>query len=69
MRLFKLGKRGELSLTDDLIGDIRVKKAVALLEQMVKVREQTLAEEHPDRLASQQSSDLHVGRWKSRGFT
>jgi tetratricopeptide (TPR) repeat protein len=31
----------------------QVKKAVLLLEQVVKIREQTLAEDHPDRLASQ----------------
>ncbi|KAI4166424.1 MAG: hypothetical protein LQ343_008060, partial [Gyalolechia ehrenbergii] len=30
-----------------------VKKAVTLLKQVVQIRERTLAEEHPDRLASQ----------------
>ena len=32
----------------------QVKEAVSLLEQVVKIREQTLAEDHPSRLASQQ---------------
>ncbi|KAF7502469.1 hypothetical protein GJ744_005684 [Endocarpon pusillum] len=31
----------------------QVKEAVSLLEQMIKIEEQTLAEDHPDRLASQ----------------
>ena len=33
----------------------QVKEAVALLEQVVKIREQALAEDHPSRLASQHS--------------
>jgi hypothetical protein len=32
----------------------QVKEAVSLLEQVVKISEQTLAEDHPDQLASQQ---------------
>jgi hypothetical protein len=32
----------------------KVKEALSLLEQVVKMKEQTLAEDHPDRLASQQ---------------
>jgi hypothetical protein len=31
----------------------QVKEAVSLLEQVVKIRQQTLAEDHPDRLTSQ----------------
>ena len=31
----------------------QVKEAVSLLEQVVKIREQTLAEDHPEQLSSQ----------------
>jgi tetratricopeptide (TPR) repeat protein len=37
----------------NLINYGQVKEAVSLLEQVVKIREQTLTEDHPDRLASQ----------------
>jgi hypothetical protein len=37
----------------NLLNHGRVKEAVSLLEQVVKIKEQTLAEDHPSRLASQ----------------
>ena len=37
----------------NLINYGKIKEAVSLLEQVVKIGEQTLAEDHPDRLASQ----------------
>src|SRR6266480_3266558 len=39
----------------------QVKEAVSLLEQVVKIREQTLAEDHPDRLASQHALAIAYG--------
>ena len=36
----------------NLINYGKIKEAVSLLEQVVQIREQTLAEDHPDRLAS-----------------
>ena len=37
----------------NLVNYGKLREAVSLLEQVVKIREQTLAEDHPDRLASQ----------------
>jgi tetratricopeptide (TPR) repeat protein len=37
----------------NLVNYGKVREAVSLLEQVVKIREQTLAEDHPDRLTSQ----------------
>ncbi|KAF7505264.1 hypothetical protein GJ744_001127 [Endocarpon pusillum] len=37
----------------NLINYGKVKEALSLLEQIIKIRKQTLAEDHPDRLASQ----------------
>lgn len=42
----------------------KVKEAVSLLEQVVKIREQTLAEDHPSRLASQHAL---AGAYKANG--
>ena len=38
----------------NLINYGKIKEAVSLLEQVVKIHEQTLTEDHPSRLASQQ---------------
>jgi Tetratricopeptide repeat len=38
----------------------KVKEAVALLENMAKIREQSLAEDHPDRLASEDSLAIYL---------
>ena len=49
----KIGLASQYALAGAYQANGQVKEAIALLEEVAWVRERTLAEDHPDRLASQ----------------